>query len=364
MIGPMHRRAALLDGRFAIVAGVPSSDPARAEAAGAAIGLPEGRAYPSITAMLAEEARRPDGIEALAVMTPNDSHHAFAAAALDAGLHVICDKPLTVSGEQAEDLLRRVRGSGRVLCVTHPYAGYPMIRQARALVAAGAIGAVRAVQVEYLGSGLAARVEDTPEGARRWRLDPAKAGPSLVLGDIGTHAHHLACFVAGAPIVAVRAELGTLVPGRRTHDYAEVALRFQTGARGRLSLCQAAAGQDNHIALRVLGETGSLDWRHSAHEQLVLSPLSGPKQVFAKGMAELAREAEDAARLGRTGHPEGLLEGFANLYREFAEAITTGIAPSTMPDALDGARGMWFIDAALQSEASGHAWTECRLQPV
>jgi predicted dehydrogenase len=294
-------------------------------------------------------------------MTPNDSHHAFTAAALGAGLHVICDKPLTVSGAQAEDLLRRVRASGRVLCVTHPYAGYPMIRQARALVAAGAIGAVRAVQLEYLGSGLAARVEDTPEGAKRWRLDPSRSGPSLVLGDIGTHAHHLACFVAGAPIIAVRAELGTLVPDRRVHDYAEIGLRFQNGARGRLSLCQAAAGQDNHIALRVLGETGSLDWRHSAHEQLVLSPIAGPKQVFAKGMTGLAPEARDAARLGRTGHPEGLLEGFANLYRDFADAIAAGMAPATMPDALQAARGIWFIGAALRSNAAGHGWAECRL---
>lgn len=361
MIGPMHRRAAALDGRFVLVAGVASADPARARDAGVAIGVAPERAYRDIEAMLASEAARPDGIQALAIATPNDSHHALAVAALARGLHVICEKPLTNTAEEAADLVCRTAASGRVLCVTHPYAGYPMIRQARALVAAGAIGAVRAVQVEYLGSGLAARVESPVDADRRWRLDPARSGPSLVLGDIGTHAHHLACFVAGAAVVEVRAEVGTLVPGRRVHDYAEIGLRFAHGARGRLSLCQAAAGQDNHLALRVLGETGSIDWRHDAHERLVLSPLSGPKQIYVKGSADLAPAAADAARLARTGHPEGLLEGFANLYRDFADAIA-GTTPETMPDVLAGARSVWFLHAALHSNATGHGWVPCRLE--
>ena len=365
MIGPMHRRAAVLDGRFDIVAGVLSSDPARSVAAGIAIGLAPDRAYGSVTHMLDAEASRPDGIDAVTIMTPNDSHYAIAAAAADRNLDIVIDKPLVNLAAEATELLHRVRRAGIVLCVTHPYSAYPMIREARALVAAGALGAIRAIEVRYLAGGLAAPIDETAEGKRRWRLDPARSGPSLVLGDLGTHAHHLAAFVLNAPVSAVRAELASLVPGRRVHDYAELALRFASGARGRIGLCQAAPGQPNNLSLSVIGECASLEWRHARHAELSLLPLTDPPQRLLAGAPYLSSDARTASRLARTGHPDGMLEAFANLYSEAALAIAARRAElppdrdALFPTVLDGARGIWLIAAAIASDRNEHRWEPC-----
>ena len=366
MIGPMHRRAAILDGRFEITAGVLSSDPARAVAAGIAIGLAPDRAYGSVEHMLEAEAGRADGVDAVAIMTPNDSHHRIAAAAIDRNLDVIIDKPLVNLAADATDLLHRVRHAGTFLCVTHPYSAYPMIREARALVAAGALGDIRAIEVRYLSGGLAAAIDDTEEGKRRWRLDPARSGPSLVLGDLGTHAHHLAAFVLNEPVTAVRAELATLVPGRRVQDYAELALRFASGARGRIGVCHAAPGQPNNISFTVTGERASLEWRHARHTELALLPLADAPRLLAAGAAYLSPSARAASRLARTGHPDGMLEAYANLYSEAALAIAERRAdkppnPDALyPTVLDGARGIWFIEAAIASDRDAHRWQPCR----
>ncbi|MGG5808590.1 Gfo/Idh/MocA family protein [Falsiroseomonas sp. CW058] len=362
-IGPAHLVAARMDGRFAVLAGCFSRDAGKAGAAAAAFGVVPARAYPTVGAMIAGEAGRPDGIEAVAIVTPNDTHHAFASAAMEAGLHVMLDKPVANSTAEAEDLLGLARRQGTVLRLAHAYAGYPMLREARALVEAGRIGALRAVQVEYLGGGLAGAVEALPDARARWRLDPARSGPSLVLGDIGTHAHHLACFVAGEGFAAVSAEVGTLQPGRAVHDYAQLRFRLAGGARGTMTLCQAAAGAENDIQLRLLGSEGQLLWTHARHNELVLAPLDGFRTILPRGHPRLSAAATRAARFRRTGHYEGLHEAFANLYLDFAEAVAArvlGIAPDPLameaPDGTAGLEGMRFVAACLDSAARDGAW--------
>jgi predicted dehydrogenase len=366
MIGPMHRAAAKLDERFAIVAGMLSSNPDRARDAGRAVGLPEGRSYGSVPEMIAAERARSDGVEAVAIMSPNDAHYPAAAAALNAGLDVICDKPMTNTLSDARDLVHRVQQSGRVFCLTHAYSAYPMVRQARAMVAAGTIGAVRAVQVEYLQSGMATRVEDGALTSKlRWKLDAARSGPSLVLGDIGTHAHHLACYVIGQPLRRLAADLGVIVPGRQVDDTAAILLRFAGGARGVLFASQALAGTENNLHLRVYGETGLLEWEQTQPNYLSFAPLDRARQTLTRGDPDLLPQAKRLVRIPR-GHPEGLLEAFANLYRDAAEVIAARITGKEadplaldFPGVQDGTDGIAFVEAAVQSRAANGAWVDC-----
>ena len=363
-IGDMHRKAARLDERFEIVAGVVSADPERSRQGGRAIGL--ARPYGSVDEMLAAERERADGIEAVAIMTPNDRHYAECTAALAAGIDVICDKPMTNTRAEAEELARRVRACGHVFCLTHAYSGYPMIRQARAMVAAGAIGPLRAAQVEYLQAGMALPVEDGPLTPKlRWKLDTAQSGPSLVLGDIGTHAHHLLRFVTGFEVERLSADLGAVVAGRRVDDYGAMLLRLTGDVRATLTVSQALPGTENAIALRVFGESGMIEWTHERSNYLRLAPLNRAVQVMARGDLDLLPQAQRLVRIAR-GHPEGLLEAFANLYRDTAEAIAarlTGRTPDPLaldfPTAEDGAAAARFIDAAVASRARGGAGVDC-----
>ena len=363
MIGQVHRRAATMDRCFTVVAGALSRDAERGRAAAAAYGIDSARAYGTPEEMFACEAVRPDGIEAVAIVTPNDLHHAQTLAAIAAGLDVMIDKPMANSVAEARDIQRAATERGVALCVAHAYSGYPIVREARALVAAGRIGTPRMLQVEYFGSGLAVAVEQAPDAARRWRLDPARSGPSLVLGDIGTHAHHLACYVTGEPVAAISAEAGTLMPGRRVQDYAQARFRMAGGARGSMVLCQGAAGAENHILLRVFGTEGHIEWRHATHNELRLAPLEGFPMTLSRGHAGLSPAATRATRFRRTGHPEGLHEAFANLYLDLAEhaaARRLGVAPDAlcadMPDARVGLDGMAFVEAALLSAARDGGW--------
>jgi len=347
-----------MDRCFTIVAGALSRDAARSVAAAAEYGIAPDRAYANAEEMIAREAARPDGIEAVAIVTPNDLHHAQALAAIVAGLDVMVDKPLANSVAEAADIARAAAAKGVVVGVAHAYSGYPMVREARALIAAGRIGALRMMQVEYFGSGLAARIEDAPDADKRWRLDPARSGPSLVLGDIGTHAHQLATFIAGEPMTAISAEVCTLMPGRRVHDYAQARFSLAGGARGSMVLCQGAAGAENHILVRIFGADGHIEWRHATHNELRLAPLDGYPMILSRGHPALSLAATRATRFRRTGHPEGLHEAFANLYRDFAErsaARRLGIAPDPltgdMPDAWTGVEGLRFVEAALCSSA-------------
>jgi predicted dehydrogenase len=350
-IGAMHRSAAELDGWWRVAAGVFSSDAERSRAS---------RSYRNVAEMLEREAARSDPIDAVAIMTPNDTHHAFAAAALDAGLDVIGDKPVAHDFAQASDLLARTRRGARLFAVAHAYAAYPMTRHARSLVADGAIGAVRLVQVEYIQSGLATRVEDGPLNDRlRWVLDPQRSGLALVLSAIGCHAQHLACFVAGQGVGRVCADVGSLMPGRRVVDHVSALLEFSGGARGSYTVTQAAAGGENDIRLRVYGERGMLDWSHRDASYLTLSMQGEPARRIGRGDAYLPSDIIAAGRTPR-GHPEGLREAFANIYAELAqERIARALgAPASAfpyPRIEDGVHTMAFIEACVASHAAG-AW--------
>ncbi len=268
LIGPVHRIAARMDDRFLLAAGVLSSRPERAVAEAEALGL---RGYPDLPAMLAAEAARLDGIEAVAIMTPNDSHAALAGLALDAGLDVICDKPLTNDTASARALAQMAQAKGLILTLTHNYSGYPMVREARATVAAGEIGPVRVVHVSYVQGSLGTLVEADPAAIPnrlRWRLDPAAGGVSHVLGDIGTHAHQLLTYVTASRVAAVLADVGAALPGRTAHDTASVIVRMEGGARGVLFATKAATGAENAVSLEVYGEAGGLGWQQATANEL------------------------------------------------------------------------------------------------
>ena len=268
-IGRMHRGAAEYDGLWTAVAGVFSSDAARSRSAGVAMGFDAQRSYGDVAEMIARERERADGIEAVAIMTPNDTHYPYAAAALDAGLDVVCDKPVTHDFAQACDLVARTR-NGRLFAIAHAYSAYPMTRYARSLVRDGALGALRFVQVEYIQSGLATRVEEAPQNNRfRWLLDPARSGLALVMSAIGCHAQHLACFATQRAVTRVCADVGALVPGRVVVDHVSALLELDGGLHGTFTVTQAAAGGENDIRLRIYGEKGLLDWSHRNENYLM-----------------------------------------------------------------------------------------------
>lgn len=362
-IGEVHRAAARLDDRYRIVAAALSSDAERGRAAALRIGVPAERAYGSGADLIDREAARTDGADVVAVMTPNDTHREYSVAALQRGFDVICDKPLANSLGDALAVAQAVRDTGRVFALTHNYTGYPMVRQARAMVAAGQLGEIRLVQVEYVQGGNAGG----PAGPARWRFDPARSGPSLILGDIGTHAHHLVCYVAGVELAAVSADVGAIVPGRRVDDYAGVLLRFTGGARGCLWATQAAAGVESSLGFRISGARGTVEWHQDRANELRFLPLDGPAQVRTRNGPGTLPLSARGSRIGK-GHPEGFHEGFANIYADAAEAIAarrSGRAADPLalhfPTVEDGARGVRFVEAALASSNAGGRWIDCRL---
>jgi predicted dehydrogenase len=362
-IGAMHRAAARLDDRYELVAGVLSSDPDRSRAAAVAIGIAPERAYPDVDALFSVESQRPDGADVVAIMTPNDSHHRYALGALRAGFDVICDKPVTNTLAEAAEVVAAVEETGLVFCLTHNYTGYPMVRQARAMVADGLLGEIRLVQVEYVQGGKAAERDPDPDGSLPWRYDPVRGGPSLVMGDIGTHAHNLVRFVTGLEVAAVAAEVGHIVPNRLVDDYAGALLRFDNGARGSFWVTQAAAGVENCLRLRVSGVGGTLEWAQETPTQLVFRPAGAPAELRTPNGPGTLPLATRASRIVK-GHPEGFHEGFANLYSDAAEAIAArraGVPADPLalhfPTADDGYRGVAFVEATIASSAAGGAWT-------
>jgi predicted dehydrogenase len=365
LIGPVHRTAATMDGLCAIEASVLSSDPERSLTQAAALGIP--RPYADLASMLAGEKARPDGIDAVLIVTPNDSHAAIAEAVLDAGLHVACDKPLTNDFGSATRLAAKVAERDLVFLLTHNYSGYPMVREARARVAAGNLGRLHLAEVRYFQGGLATRIEDRPDALpprTRWRLDPERGGASHVMMDIGSHAHQLLTFITGQQVASVMAELGAVIPGRSAHDTGLVLLRMANGGRAMLAASKAAAGAENMMAIEVYGPKGGLAWEQSDCNRLRAMQPDQPAQMLSRGWSGLSPLAKRATRLP-TGHPEGFQEGFANLYADFAEQVSAriaGVAPDPLachtPTAADGARGLAFIDACMRSTAEGR-WVDC-----
>lgn len=367
-IGRMHRGAAEMDGWWRPVAGVFSSDATRSRAGGAALGFDPARSYGDVDEMLRQERLRPDGIDAVAIMTPNDTHYRFAVAALDAGLDVVGDKPVTHDFAEACDLVARTRRGARIFAVAHGYSAYPMTRYARHLVRDGTLGAVWLVQVEYIQSGMATRVEEGPQSNRfRWILDPRRSGLALVMSAIGCHAQHLACFTSGLGVARVAADVGALVPGRKVVDYVSALLEFDGGARGTFTVTQAAAGGENDIRLRIYGEKGMLDWCHRDASYLRLALHGEAARTIGRGDPFLPPEILAAGRTPR-GHPEGLREAFANIYAEAAQERMARNLGETIPDLPyprieDAADTMAFIEACIASRAS-RGWVDvARLPP-
>ncbi len=362
-IGAMHRQAARLDDRYEIVSGIFSSDPDKSKKAGLELGFPVERLYSTVTEMLEAEAARPDGADAVSIMTPNDSHFEYALAALERGFDVICDKPMTNTRQEAELLYKKVQETGLIFCLTHNYTGYPMVRQAKAMVEDGQLGAIRLVQVEYVQGGKAD--EEKVFSADNWKFDPVRGGPSRVMGDIGTHAHNLTRFITGLEVAEVAAEIGAIVPGRLIHDYAGALLRFDNGARGNFWVTQAAAGVENCLRIRVSGTKGSLEWMQEFPQALTFKPLRGPSQNRTPNGPETLPLAARSSRIV-AGHPEGFHEGFANLYSDAAEAIAArraGQEPDPLalyfPNAWDGLLGVRFVDSVIESSNANGQWVKC-----
>jgi predicted dehydrogenase len=362
-IGYMHRGAAEFDGMFEVVAGVFSSDKARSKEKGVQLGLSPDRSYGDVDDLCATERTRRDAVDAVAIMTPNDMHYPQTVTALDAGFDVICDKPITITAAEARDVAARVEQGNRVYCITHGYSAYPMTRYARQLATDGTLGRIRLVQVEYIQSGLAVKLEDGPRTNRlNWILDANRSGMALVMSAIGCHVQHLACFAVNSSISEVSADMAGLVEGRTLIDYTSAHLKFENGARGTFTVTQAAAGGENDIRLRIYGDQGMIDWSHQSANYVRVQMQGEPVKIVTRGDPFLSPEI---ARLSRTprGHPEGLREAFANVYREFAEDIfarNLGKPRSTAPypRIADGVHTMAFIEACVASANDDARWTK------
>lgn len=361
-IGAVHRIAARLDDCYELTAASLSSNAERAAVSAAGLRLDPARSYADYREMARAEAARPDGIDAVAIVTPNHLHAPMATAFLEAGIHVICDKPLAISLAEGTALAALARERSKVFALTHVYAGYPMVRHARAMVAAGEIGEIRLVQVEYPQDWLAEPANQSEAFQRdNWHNDPLRAGPNGCLGDIGSHAYHLAGYVAGMLPNEILAELHAFTPGRRLDDHVQVMLRYANGARGMLWSSQMATGCENGLRLRVYGTKASLSFEQENPNELWLTPQGGCAQRLTRGRVRGA--AADAATRVPSGHPEGYLEAFAQLYRDAAARIHATDAGQPMPeptrgmpDVDDGVAGLKFMDAAMESHRLGSRW--------
>ena len=357
-IGAVHRIAARLDDRYELVAGALSASPDKAIRSAEALGLPSDRSYPDFRTMAQVEAARIDGIEAVAIVTPNHMHAPVADAFLETGVHIICDKPLTTTLEEARRLRDKARATGRIFAVTYNYSGYPLVRHARSMVQGGELGAIRIVQVEYPQDWLADPLEVTGQKQADWRTDPARSGAGGCVGDIGTHAYQLAHFVTGMMPEQILAEATIFVPGRRVDDNVQILLRYRNRARGALWASQVASGNDNGLRLRIFGEKGGLDWRQEEPNLLTWSPRGEAPRSIRRGTTSMNAAGQRVNRIP-PGHPEGYLEAFATIYSEVATAVVASRTASladpalTFPTIEDGFAGVAMVDAVLRSSAAG-----------
>jgi len=361
-IGPVHRLAAEMDGKIQMVAGAFSQSPERSAEAGRSFGIDPARAYASWQQMIAEEPLRSDPIDFVVIATPNHLHLPIAQAALEAGIPVMSDKPATANYAEAQALEALVAKSGLPYGLTHTYAGYSMVREARHLCASGRIGAIRKVAVEYLQGWMSTPIETTGQKQAAWRSDPAQNGQGGSIGDIGTHAFHLLEYVSGLQVTAINATLRSVVPGRRLDDDCNAFVRLNNGAAGTLACSQVATGLLNELSLRIFGDKGSIEWRQTDPNRLLVRWLDAPDEIHHAAASYLGADARAFARTP-SGHPEGYLEAFAVLYREFADALIafkSGAAaplPPTLPGIVAGVRGMRFIERTIESN-SRQAWVD------
>jgi predicted dehydrogenase len=360
-IGAVHRMAARLDDHYEFAAGALASTAEKALRSGKALGLAPDRVYADFAAMAKAEAARPDGVEAVSIVTPNHMHAPVANAFLEAGMHVICDKPLTTTLAEAKALRASVERSGRIFALTHNYTGYPMVRQAREMAQGGELGRIRLVQVEYAQDWLSERLEATGQKQAEWRTDPARSGAGGCIGDIGTHAYNLADFITGLDLEELAADVTTFVPNRAVDDNVQIMLRYAGGAKGALWASQVAPGHENDLAIRIYGEKAGLAWRQTDPNYLTFSVLGRPPQTIGRNGPGAGAAAARVSRIP-PGHPEGYLEGFATIYSEVATAIFAardGMKPPAevlLPTGEVSVKSIAFIEAALASAKKGTAW--------
>ena len=366
-IGGVHRIAARIDDRYELVAGALASNAERAHASAAELHIAAERSYADYREMAKAEAARDDGIDIVSIVTPNHLHVAIATAFIDAGIHVICDKPLASSLGDAMKLVDGVERSGLLFALTHNYSGYPMVRQAREMIAAGLLGELRVVQAEYPQDWLSTDLESTGQKQASWRVDPAQAGVGGSLGDLGTHAEHLLRYLSGLELAAVSADLTTFVAGRRLDDNAHVMLRYANGARGMLWSSQVAPGNENALRVRIYGSRAGLEFRQEEPNRLWFTPLGEAPRLLTRGGNGVGPAASFATRIP-SGHPEGYLEAFAQIYRDVAEQLQArwqgreaDPLACTVPGVVDGALGVKFVAAAVESSRADGRWTNARL---
>ncbi len=360
-IGPVHRIAAELDGRIELVAGAFSSSPEKSRQAGTSYRIDPDRAYGSYEEMIAKEKARPDGIDFVVIATPNSTHLPIAKAALQAGIPVMSDKPATATYDEVLELQKVVKESGLPYGLTHTYAGYGLVRDARALCAAGGLGSIRKVAVEYLQGWLSESLEATGQKQAAWRVDPAVNGPGGCIGDIGTHAFHLLEYITGLDVTALHGTLRSVVEGRRVDDDCTAVLKLSNGAQGILMASQIASGEGNGLRIRVYGEKASLHWQQENPNTLLIRRSSGPDETRHASAGYLSADARAVTRLPG-GHPEGYFEAFAVLYREFADWLearraSKAEAPATLPGIRAAVRGMRFIERAIESNKT-QTWVD------
>lgn len=361
-IGDVHRKAATLDGLIELVCGAFSSTPEKSKASGHGLSLPEDRCYGSFQEMILKEKALPENLrmDFVAIVTPNHMHFAPAKLALENGFHVVCDKPMTLTIDEAKELEQIVKSTGLLFALTHNYPGSPMIKQAKAMVQNGDLGAIRKVQVQYLQGWMATAVENSDNKQAAWRVDPAKSGVGGALGDIGTHAHNLVEYITGIHVKELAADLGRFGKGRVLDDDGNILLRLENGAKGIMSISQIATGEENNLSIRVYGEKGSLEWNQENPNELTTRWLDKPKMIFTPNGHELYPHALAASRIP-AGHPEGYLEAFANVYKNFAKHLNalkakTNIENPDYPTVSDGIRGVKFIHAAVESDKNNAGW--------
>lgn len=361
-IGDVHRKAAAIDGMIELVCGAFSSTAEKSLASGKALLLPEDRCYGSFEEMILREKALPETLrmDFVAIVTPNHMHFAPAKMALENGFHVVCDKPMTLTIEEAKILEQLVQSTGLLFALTHNYPGSPMVKQAKAMVENRDIGTIRKVQVQYLQGWMATAVEDADNKQAAWRVDPSKSGVGGALGDIGTHAHNLLEYITGMQVKELSADLGRVGKGRILDDDANILIRMENGAKGTMSLSQIAVGEENNFSIRIYGEKGSLEWHQENPNELITRWLDQPKKIFTPNGHGLYPQALAASRIP-SGHPEGYLEAFANVYKNFAIHLNAFLTKTIIntpdyPTVSDGIRGVQFIHAAVESDQQNAAW--------